>query len=55
MVDLIESMPLDQAFFDGKPGLDVETKAILFSENYTVDVLGCWDDLLGDDFLGKEE
>ena len=48
-----EMPPLDRSFFDGKPGLDVETKAImmaLFSESRMVKVL----DHVGD-FPGGEE
>ena len=39
---------LDQSFLDGKPGLDAETKAILFSESCMVEMFGCWDDALVD-------
>ena len=43
-----EMPALDQAFFDGKPGLDVETKAVLealFSESHTVKVFDYCGDL----------
>ena len=51
-IEPIESMfempALDDAFFDGKPGLDVETKAILkalFSEKHEVKVFDYCGDL----------
>ena len=50
MKSTFETVILDQAFFDGKPGLDAETKAVmmvLFSEEYMMSIFDYCGDLLG--------